>query len=266
MGNLGRTVQPYRSGYDDSIIAGSDTQWLMVGASIDWATVVAVSADTTLPSGRLVRAGQKYLRNGQVMTRITGGAATVATLNNTPTGGTFTVSVTQGGATTTTTALAFNATGATVQTALRLLANVDAASTVSGSASGPYTFGFPASMGTTTVTGSGTALTGAGSQPTITFAATADGRSRWFGPYDPAATDGRQTLHRGDVGLIERTLVLDGSLGLGDRDDVHKGIITGGQLWGGKVLHSGVATHSLILGPTQAELEAVLPTVVLIYK
>lgn len=42
------------------------------GITVDWATVTAVSgADVTLADGTIVKIGDKYLRYGQVMTRIT---------------------------------------------------------------------------------------------------------------------------------------------------------------------------------------------------
>lgn len=63
-----------------------------------------------------------------------GNRVQVITINGTPTGGTFTISY--GGQTTS--ALAYNAAAATVQTAVRLL-NGLAAATVTGSAGGPYT-------------------------------------------------------------------------------------------------------------------------------
>jgi hypothetical protein len=263
MGNLGRHVQSYKSGYDDHIAAAGDIEWLFVGATIDWDTVTAAAADVTLGSGRLIRAGQKYLPRGQFMTRISAGGATVATENNTPTGGTFTLTLTTPSGAFTTAAQAYNATGATLQTAVRALDSRFAAATVTGSAGGPYTFGFPASLGSVQVTADYSLLTGAGAQPTITFATTSTGRVGWFGPYDPAATDGRATIARGDCGLIPRTIVLDGTLGLGERDDVHKGLITGGTAWEGRVIQSGTATHTLALGPTRAELLAGLPTLVL---
>lgn len=50
---------------------GGDYAPKVGGVTIDWATVVAVSVDTTLADGRVVKAGDKYLRYGQVLTRIT---------------------------------------------------------------------------------------------------------------------------------------------------------------------------------------------------
>jgi hypothetical protein len=163
MGSLGRNVINYASGYDDSIIAGSDPEWLMVGATIDWATVAAVTgSDVTLPSGRVIKVGQKYLRHGQVLTRITA--------------------------------------------------------------------------------------------------------TRKFGPYDPAASDGRQLLARGDIGLVERTIVLGGTLGLNESDDLHKGLVVGGHVWGGTILQAGTGTASVAAGPTLATLTTALPTLKLLYR
>ncbi len=41
------------------------------GLSIDWDTVAAVAEETALADGTLVKAGDKYLRYGQIVTRIT---------------------------------------------------------------------------------------------------------------------------------------------------------------------------------------------------
>jgi hypothetical protein len=91
-----------------------------------------------------------------------GNGVVVATVNGSPTGGTFTLTM----AGQTTSALAYNASGATIQTAVRLLTFPGAATTtVTGS--GPYTitFGGPGAG----VTGNGALLTG-GTAPTVTTA------------------------------------------------------------------------------------------------
>lgn len=41
------------------------------GVTIDWSTVTAVTDDTTLSDGTVVKAGDKYLRYGQVLGKIT---------------------------------------------------------------------------------------------------------------------------------------------------------------------------------------------------
>jgi hypothetical protein len=96
----------------------------------------------------------KYYRQGD--------AVQVVTVNGSPTGGTFTLVV--GGSTTA--SIAFNASGATVQTAIQALPTAAAAgATVSGS--GPYTVTFaqaasPISVGTNALTG--------GTTPSVTVA------------------------------------------------------------------------------------------------
>jgi hypothetical protein len=73
----------------------------------------------------------RYYRQGDTVQTVT--------VNGTPTGGTFTISL--GGQTSS--ALAYNAAAATVQTALRLLTGASAAGIlVTGSAGGPYTITF----------------------------------------------------------------------------------------------------------------------------
>lgn len=99
----------------------------------------------------------------------------VATINGSPTGGTFTLS----SAGSTTAALAYNAAAATVQTALRGFGGIFAGVTVTGSAGGPYTITFPdattnVQSASAPVTGDGTALTG-GTAPSVTVAATGQG-------------------------------------------------------------------------------------------
>ena len=47
-------------------------EYILGGITIDWTTVAAVSgADVLLKDGNLIKIGQKYLRYGQVMARIT---------------------------------------------------------------------------------------------------------------------------------------------------------------------------------------------------
>jgi hypothetical protein len=74
-----------------------------------------------------------------------------------------------------------------------------------------------------------------------------------FGPYDPAATDGRQSLVRGDCFLVNRAVVSN------DPRAEFPEAINGGKIWLARVLQSGTATHTLALGPTLAEVEAAFP-------
>ena len=102
----------------------------------------------------------------------TGGTAEVqtVTISGTPTGGTFTISVGNWG---TTTPLAYNATSATVQTALRNATGLDIA--VTGSAGGPYTVTYPVAAGDVSdATADGSALTG-GTSPAAAVTITTPG-------------------------------------------------------------------------------------------
>jgi len=91
-------------------------------------------ADTQLNGGSLIGYPAFYNRGVSGAYRRQGNRVQIITINGTPTGGTFTISY----AGQTTTALAYNAAAATVQTAVRLL-NGLAAATVTGSAGGPFT-------------------------------------------------------------------------------------------------------------------------------
>lgn len=80
-----------------------------------------------------------------------------------------------------------------------------------------------------------------------------------YGPYDPAASDGRQTLLGGKCGILNMTVLQNGVLGItaGNSDDMN--LIEGGRVWYDRIRQSVAATHTLALGPTLAELKAALP-------
>jgi hypothetical protein len=48
-------------------------RWKAGGITIDWSTVTAVTEDTTLDDGTVVKNGDKYLRYGEVLSQITAG-------------------------------------------------------------------------------------------------------------------------------------------------------------------------------------------------
>jgi len=97
-----------------------------------------------------------------------------ATITGTPTGGTFTLSLD----TQTTAPLAWNATGATVQTALQALSNINTNGvTVTGSAGGPFVItggGSLAGLDVDLMTANSALLTG-GASPTVTVVKTTPG-------------------------------------------------------------------------------------------
>ena len=61
---LGRRIQ---------VSADGNPRWKAGGVTIDWSTVTAVSVDTTLDDGTIVKNGDKYLRYGTVLAQITAG-------------------------------------------------------------------------------------------------------------------------------------------------------------------------------------------------
>jgi hypothetical protein len=76
-----------------------------------------------------------------------------------------------------------------------------------------------------------------------------------FGPYDPAAADGRQTLARGDCFVVNRAVRSD------DPRSDHPEAIYGGRVWPSRIVQSGTGTHTLAAGPTLAELLAAFPQI-----
>lgn len=80
-----------------------------------------------------------------------------------------------------------------------------------------------------------------------------------YGPFDPAAGDGRQTPTTGKCGLLNRTIIQNGILGITAVNNDNTNVVVGGRVWEARLIQSGVGTHSLAAGPTRAELLAVLP-------
>jgi hypothetical protein len=241
------------SGIPVQVLAGGmgEAEWMPVGITLDWGLVAPAAADTTLPGGQPVKAGQKYLRLGQVVTRVT--AQPVQTLTITATGGTYTLSGYRGdtGAYVQTT-LPFNATAAAIAAALADPA-IFGPTPIAVAGAGPYTITGPLAP----LVADGTALTGAGAAATIA-ATTPVANSGDFGPYDPAATDGRQALTRGNCGILNESLFEFGPYNFGPFATNHPGVIVGGLVWRPRLLATAGAA-SLAAGPTFAALEAALP-------
>lgn len=141
-------------GHGVKVTADGAPEFKHIGVTVDWTTIAAVGADTTFQDGVLVAAGEKALRYGQVLTKIT--------------------------------------------------------------ASGQY------------------------------------------GPYDPAAVDGRQTLAAGSAFIVNETVKEN------DLHSNHPPVIEGGKVWQARLLQSGVGAASLAAGPTLAALLAVLPRLTLV--
>jgi hypothetical protein len=250
-------------GLSIQVCADSTPEWKPGGVTIDWGTVAAAGADVNLEDGFFTPAGEKYLRYGQVLTRLTIQPAQLITVTGGPTGGTFTLTGTRPdtGVTSTQT-VAFNAAVAATQTAMDAM--FGAGNTlVTGAGALPanaHTVTFQGGLinyAPALMTASGAGLTG-GTTPAVAVtvpAGQAGGNYGWWGPYDPAASDGRQTLTKGDC-FILNTSVRE----TGDPASNHPPALRGGLLWKKRILMT-TGTHSLANGPTVAEFEAVFPRV-----
>lgn len=236
------------------------------GITIDWGTVAANGgADLTYLDGTVLKSGQKGLRLGQVMTKIANAGAFTITMTGGPTGGTFTITGTNPltGLVATQT-VAFNASVANVQTAMDAIYGAGN-TVVTGAGALPANvhtvtqaaalLGWPIA----TPTANGALLTG-GTTPAVAVAVTQAGQSTGkFGPYDPAATDGRATLARSNAVILDTSILQNGPAGYTTVPTDHAAGIVGGRLWIARILQVGTGTASLAAGPTLANLEAVFP-------
>jgi hypothetical protein len=259
----GRNTLATSTVLNNRVTADGSPEYKTGGITIDLTTLAAASgSDVTLPDGSIIKANNQYLRYGQVMTKITTG--TSQTLTGTATSGNFTVTLLRPDTQqlVTTGNIAFNASAATVLAAIQAVLGANQALSSSGGALGTaaVTIVFGATFPQMTVN-SGTLAGG-----TMVSAVTVAGSSALkFGPYDPGASDGRQTLTRGECYILDETfLVTPGGTQLPAANEITGGLIEGGRCWKDKILQSGVATHTLALGPTLAELLAAFPRLSLV--
>jgi hypothetical protein len=233
------------------------------GVTLDWTTVTAVAgADLTLPDGVIVKIGEKYLRYGQVICEI--GIAEVQTITFTggPTAGNATITLPAAGNQPAQTAapVAFNATAQQMQDALNALSRLGPNGTIvgrtgTGVAGDPYIYtatfkrdiaDVPQLTSTHTFTG--------GTTPTTTHATTTPGNAAGgkYGPFDTAATDGRQTLERG------RCYIVNSTWKDSDLHDENPQAIEGGLVFLDRLIAT-TGTASLAAGPTQTNLLTAFP-------
>jgi hypothetical protein len=259
----GRTVFSQNSVFPTRVSADGSPKYKAGGGTIDWGTVAAPGSDVTLPDGSIVKSGTKYLRHGQVVCRIDAGtSAHTQTITGGATSGNFTITLVRPdtGASVTTANIAFNASAATILAAIQAVLGPGQAASSSG---GPLnTTPVPVVFGTamtTMVINNGTLAGG-----TVTVAVTNAGATTgYFGPYDPAASDGRQNLDRGECYILDETVLQysAGGAAFGVSNDQVGSLIEGGDVFIDRVLHSGAATHTLAAGPTLAEITTAFPRV-----
>lgn len=82
----------------------------------------------------------------------------------------------------------------------------------------------------------------------------------YYGPYDPAATDGRQTLARGECFILNRTVLQNNPIGLNVHNPDNPAVFDGGRAWKARILMT-TGAHSLAAGPTVAEFETAFPDI-----
>lgn len=267
LGTVGRKIQV--------LIDGEFAQAKVGGVTLDWALIGAVGVPT----------------NEVQRITITGG----------PTGGTFTLSGVNPltGDAFTTAPIARNASAAVLIAALVAVIGAGNASGTGGALPGTAvdaTFiGAWAAQNVAQMTADGSGLTG-GSGPAVAVTTVTPGipvyepnerlivqpgnkflrygqiicevtaevaDKGYYGPYDPDATDGRQTLTPGKCFFLNETVVKDALPGVPfnpvESDVI--GVWDAGRIYIERIIHSGAAAHSLALGPTQAEFLAAFPRV-----
>lgn len=249
MPTYGRQVL-FTTGSDFQVLASGDAIWHPIGATIDWATVAAVSgADVTYGDGTIVKIGAKGIPYGTVLCRVTTTEVQTITLTN-ATGGTFPVT----GNNLTVSGLAFNVAAADLQTAIRSLGGVYYNAVVTGSAGGPYSVTYTSASGDVpALTTSNAALTG--SSPTIAVTTPTAGLAaggKWA-PYDSGASNGLQTLSRGNCGILNRSVLELGYAGIVPVASDITSLIEGGLVWRERLKVGGASQ------PSFANVEAALP-------
>lgn len=250
MTTYGRQVGP-GTGRSIMVICGrtEDIDWKVGGITLDWSLFAAVTGDpVTLPGGIVVQIGQRYARHGQILCRVTKVEVQTVTLTN-ATGGTFTLAGSD--------AIAFDAPAAAVQAALEEIFGAGMV-TVTGAAGGPYTVTFDDSLGNVAAMAVVDSTTGAGHDVAVATTTQGEtGAGKW-GPYDPAATDGRQVLTPGDCWILNETVIETGVIsGLGPVTD-HPAVFDGGPVWKARILMTA-GSASLAAGPTIADVRTAFP-------
>lgn len=275
MPNIGRQVMTTDIVYPTRVSIDGSPVYKHGGITLDTATLTAASgSDATLPDGSVIRGTSQYMRYGQILCKI--GVAEVQTLTFTggPTAGDIFVTLPSDGvyAAETTGALAFNVSAANMQIALEGLSrigagNVGVARTGAGTAGDPYIYTITVNraLGNVPTLTSTNTFTG-GTTPTGTHATTTSGGASAgkYGPYDPAATDGRQTLARGSCFILDQTYVLaPAGASFPSTPDQMGNVFDAGRVWKSRVLQSETVTASKALGPTLANFLTAFPAILL---
>ena len=227
LGTVGKSIQ---------LSADGKPEMKSGGVTIDWSLFAAHSgADLTLEDGVVITDGEKYIRYGTCIAKVRQAEVQTWDLSgdDDPTGGTWDVDVLGQ----TLELLAFGISAANLQAALRALP-VEFADQITVSKAGfVYTVTFPQEMGNVAAAvGDTTNLTGGvGDTFAITVLTSTQGVTNQgkYGPADTTATDGRQTLVRGSVFLVNETVKES------DLHSDHPPALEGGKVWKARILVAG---------------------------
>jgi hypothetical protein len=235
--------------------------WKAGGVTIDWSLVTAQVAEATLDDGTVVAIGDKYLRYGQVLGLI--GTAEVQTVEFTggPTSGSAILTLPASGdaAAEIAAAIAYNASAQTFQDTLNALLRlgtdgVTVSRSGAGSAGSPYiyTITFNRDLGDVPQFTSTNTFAG-GTTPSVTHGTTTAGTGNGkYGPVDTTASDGRQTMTRGEAYILNETVVKS------ELNSDNPAVIEGGLLWQDRLL------VGVLNGPTLANFLTAFPAVQLL--
>lgn len=254
MSSYGRTVLTGATGRPLMVTADGRPAWKSGGVTLDWSTIVAAAAPVTLGDDTPIALGAKYLRYGQILTKITQREVQTLTVTGTPTGGHTVVTAVIAGVSQAVTVV-FDATAAVAQAAFDAVWGAGVVTIGGGALPGtPLTITFNVTENVPTMT-KVDAFTG-GTSPASAVGTTTQGTTARgsFGPYNPAATDGRQTLTRGECFILNQT-VLETDLG-----SDHPAVLDGGRVWKDRLLITP-GSASLAAGPTVAAFETAFPQV-----
>jgi hypothetical protein len=262
MSTYGRNVLS-KTGRDVAALASLVNAAFKVGGiTLDWSLFTAAGADDTLTDQTPIKAGEKYGRYGQILCEVTQAEVQTVDLSGgaDPNGGTFDMTilgvVLEG--------IAYNVTAAALQTLIRAIDHPYAKYVTVSLTGFVYTITFPANAGNVAaITVDSTDLTVASGTMTVTITTTTSGLAAGgkYGPYDPSATDGRQTLSRGKCFILNKTVKENGyGSSLNNNVTDHPQVFDGGTVWKKRIIMT-TGTHSLAAGPTVTEFEAAFPRI-----
>lgn len=263
MGTYGRKVLS-KTGRDVAALASLvNVAFKVGGITLDWSLFAAAGADSTLVDQTPIKTGEKYARYGQIVCQVTKSEIQTVDLSgdDDPTGGTWPLTILGH----TIEDIAWNVSAADLQALINALDHPYAPYVTVSKSGFVYTITFPPDAeNVDAVTSSAADLTGGvGDTFAVTILTTTAGVETGgeYGPYDPDATDGRQTLSRGKCFILNKTVKQYGhGENINNVATDHPQVFDGGTVWKKRIIMT-TGTHTLAAGPTVTEFEAAFPRI-----